>query len=65
MLVVYGYLKPDIFKKQINTEITFMKFYHIIYLFIATSLIVNFLITIINEISSKGTPIDQDKSCKN
>jgi len=53
-LVVHGYLKPDKLKKEVTTsEVGFLKFYHILYLVLASAVIVNFLITIITEVNAK------------
>ena len=55
---MYGYLKPDTFKRELATgrgEIFFVRVFHLAYLIVAICLIVNFLITIINEVyESKG-----------
>ena len=57
-VLVYGYLKPDTFNRELETgrgEVFFVRFYHLAYLIIAICLIVNFLVTIINEVNeSKG-----------
>ena len=55
-LIVYGYLKPDKLKHEVEkakSDILFLKVYHIIYLLIASCLIVNFLVTIITELHEK------------
>ena len=61
MLIVYGYLKPDKMKDEIKTgngEMFFIRCYHIVYLLIASSIIVNFLVTIITEIHTKADNVD-------
>ena len=55
-LIIHGYLKPNEFGIQAKnaTEKLFMQTYTIMYLLIASSLIVNFLVTIINDINAKN-----------
>ena len=60
-LIVFGYLKPSDLKNEAQKSHNgFMNIYQISYLVLAATIIVNFLITIINDTHGKTKSVNRD-----